>query len=40
MTTEEAQMLRAHADEIAVVLYRNTAPTTLKSLEDIEQTLR
>jgi hypothetical protein len=40
MTPEEAQMLRAHTDEIAAILYRNTDPTTLKSLEDIEQTVR
>jgi hypothetical protein len=43
MTPEEAQMLKAHADEIAAILYRNTDPTTLKSLEDIEdieQTVR
>lgn len=40
MTPEEAQMLKAHADEIAAILYRNTDPTTLNSLEAIEQTVR
>jgi hypothetical protein len=40
MTPEEEQSLKAHADEIAAILYRNTDPKTLKSLEDIEQTVR
>jgi hypothetical protein len=40
MTPEEAQILKAHADEIAAILYRNTDPETLNSLEAIEQTVR
>ncbi len=40
MTPEEEQIVKAHADEIAAILYRNTDPEKLNSLEDIEQAVR
>lgn len=40
MTPEEEQIVKAHADAIAAILYRNTDPEKLNSLEDIEQAVR
>jgi hypothetical protein len=40
MTPEEAQMVKAHADAIAAILYRDADTEKLNSLEDIEQTVR
>jgi hypothetical protein len=40
MTPEEEQAVKAHADAIATILYRNTDPETLNTLEDIEQAVR
>jgi hypothetical protein len=40
MTPEEEQMVKAHADAIAAILWGNTNPEKLNSLEDIEQTVR
>jgi hypothetical protein len=40
MTPEEAQALQAHVDAIAAILYQNTAPEKLQSLEGIEQAVR
>jgi hypothetical protein len=40
MTPQEEQTLKAHADAIAAILYRNTDAKTLNSLEDIEQSVR
>jgi hypothetical protein len=36
MTPEEAQIVKAHADSIVAILYRNADIEKLNSLEDIE----
>lgn len=40
MTPEEAQRVQECIQEIAAILYKNTAPSQLKSLEAIETTVR
>jgi len=40
MTPEEAQRVQACIQEIAAILYKNTDPTQLTSLEGIETTVR
>lgn len=40
MSPEEAQKLEASLQEIASILYNNTAPEDIKSLEGIEKTVR
>lgn len=40
MTPEEAQALQAHVDALAAILYQNTDPKKLQSLEGIEQAVR
>lgn len=40
MTPEEAQRLQACLQEIAAILYKNTDPAQLTSLEGIETTVR
>jgi hypothetical protein len=40
MTPEEQQIIKAHADGIAAILYRNTDEAKLQSLEGIEQAVR
>ena len=40
MTPEEAQRLQECVSEIAAILYRNTAPSQLTTLEAIETTVR
>jgi hypothetical protein len=40
MTPDEQARLQAHTAEIAKILYRNTLPEALKSLETIEGHLR
>jgi hypothetical protein len=36
MTPSDQQQLKAHLKAVAKILYRNTAPTELKSFESIE----
>ena len=40
MTPEQAELLKHHTGEIAKILYADTDPTTLDSLEAIEITVR
>lgn len=40
MTPEEDQNLQAHIEAIAAILYQNTNPLKLKTLEGIEQSVR
>ncbi len=40
MTPEEDQNLQAHVEAIAAILYHNTDPLELKTLEGIEQSVR
>jgi chromosome segregation and condensation protein ScpB len=40
MTPEEDQNLQAHVEAIAAILYQNTDPLKLKTLEEIEQSVR
>lgn len=40
MTPEEKQRLQAAAKEIASILYKNTSPEALETLEGIEKTVR
>jgi hypothetical protein len=40
LTPEQAELLKHHADEIAKILYADTDPSTLSSLEAIETTVR
>lgn len=40
MTPEEDQNLQAHVEAIAAILYQNTDPLELKTLEGIEQSVR
>lgn len=40
MTPEEQQALHYYAQEIAKILYKNTALEALENLEGIEQTVR
>lgn len=40
MTPEEKEVIKAHADAIAAILYKNTNVEALQSLEDIEQVVR
>ena len=40
MTPEQAELLKHHTDEIAKILYADTDPATLVSLEAIETTVR
>ena len=40
MTPEEAQRLQECVSEIAAILYKNTAPSQLTTLEAIETTVR
>lgn len=39
MTPEEDQNLQAHVEAIAAILYQNTDPLKLKTLEGIEQSV-
>lgn len=40
MTPEEDKELQAHLEVIAAILYRNTDPLELKTIEGIEQSVR
>lgn len=40
MTPEETKAMRAHVEAIAAILYQNTDPDRIQSLEGIEQTVR
>lgn len=40
MTPEEKQRLQAAVREIASILYKNTSPEALETLEGIEKTVR
>ncbi len=40
MTPEQKAALQKHVDEIAAILYADTDPEALKSLEGIETTIR
>jgi hypothetical protein len=40
MTPEEAETVQAHVEAIAAILYANTAPEKLKTLEGIELSVR
>ena len=40
MTPQQVEALKQHADAIAEILYADTDPETLKTLEGIEQTVR
>lgn len=40
MTPEEDQNLQAHVEAIAAILYQNTDPEKLKTIEGIEQSVR
>lgn len=40
MTPEDSQALKEHAQAIAEILYREQEPQTLRTLEDIEITVR
>ena len=40
MTPSDQQQLKAYLKAAAEILYRNTAPTELKSFESIEKSLR
>lgn len=40
MTPEEQARLKQSANDIAAILYRNTPPEQLKTLEGIEQAIR
>lgn len=40
MTSEEKERLQAAVKEIAAILYKNTSPSELKTLEGIEKTVR
>lgn len=40
MTPEEKERLQAAVKEIAAILYKNTSPSELETLEGIEKTVR
>lgn len=40
MTSEEKERLQAAVKEIAAILYKNTSPSELETLEGIEKTVR
>lgn len=40
MTPEENKNLQAHVQAIAAILYQNTEPLKLKTIEGIEQSVR
>lgn len=40
MTPEEAQTVQAHVEAIAAILYANTDPANIKTLEGIELSVR
>jgi len=40
MTPEEKERLQAAVKEIAAILYKNTPPSELETLEGIEKTVR
>lgn len=40
MNFEETQSLQVHIEAISNILYQNTEPEKLKTLEDIEQVVR
>ena len=40
MTPEQTEALRKHVDAMAEILYADTDPGTLETLEDIERTVR
>ena len=40
MTPEKAEALKAHLQAIAAILYEETPPEKLNTLEEIEQTVR
>ena len=40
MTPEEKERLQVAVKEIAAILYKNTSPSELETLEAIEKTLR
>lgn len=40
MNLEQAQSLQVHIEAISSILYQNTEPQKLKTLEDIEQVVR
>ncbi len=40
MNSEKAQELKTHLQAIAAILYEETPPETLNTLEEIEQTVR
>lgn len=40
MTPEEVQRLKAATQEIAAILYKNTPPEAVATLESIEKTVR
>lgn len=40
MTPEETKVMRSHVEAIAAILYQNTDPDRIQSLEGIEQTVR
>ena len=40
MTPEQKQLIKSHADAIAEILYADCNPESLKTLEDIEITVK
>jgi hypothetical protein len=40
MTPEEVQTVQAHVEAIAAILYANTDPESIKTLEGIELSVR
>lgn len=40
MTPEQRQLIKSHADAIAEILYADCNPESLKTLEDIEITVK
>lgn len=40
MTPQQVEALKQHVDAMAEILYADTDPETLKTLEGIEQTVR
>ena len=40
MTPSDQQQLKAHLKAAAKIIYRNTAPTELKTFESIEKSVR
>lgn len=40
LSKEEAQEVQAHIEKVSAILYKNTPPAQLTSLEGIEQAIR